>query len=728
MKALILASLLLSTGGWAMAPVEGRTLTGDPYVLGHQAAAGRLMVRLAQPAFDRQANGSAVLSAGELASFANRRGVTSIETLIETELLDAANLEAGHDRDLVVHFDASTDLEAELAVWNARPEVDYAEPDWTVYTMLTTPNDQYYTQQWALRNVGQYPAYGNNDVDIDADEAWDIFTGSTDVTIAVIDTGVDLNHPDLQAKIVPGYDYVNNDATADDDNMHGTACASLAAAMTNNSTGMSGVDWNARIMPMKALAANGSGYTTDIIDCVNWARQNGADVISMSLGGGGYSSTFNSAITTAYNAGVAVIAAAGNDNASSISYPAAYSNCMAVGALSPCNERKSPSSCDGEYWWGSNYGTGLDVMAPGVDLRSATINSYILNMNGTSGATPHVAGVAALIKGADPTLTAGEIYTIIRDSAVDMGTIGYDTTTGYGRLNAYAALLLVSPPDPCEVDADGPAIVHSTLPATDDTVNPYPVEAVITDDCGVLDAYVRWNTGGSWVNVSMSNTSGDTWAGSIPAQAANTTVYYEIIATDDSANNNQSTVAGSFFVQDPCQVDFQAPLVVHTPLTDTLDEIGPYDALFEVTDDCGIAVINCNYRVDGGSWNPVSTVFIGSDTYASQIPGLAGGGLIEYSLVVVDGSPIGNFFNQTWAFSVTASTPPPSPAVSATVNSSVSIQLEWDAVTNANGYHVYESVDGGSSWNLLQSTTDTTLLVTVADDQVRLYRVTSHND
>ncbi len=728
MKALILASLFLSTGGWAMAPVEGRTLTDDPWVQGHQAAAGRLMVRLAQPAFDRQADGLAVLNAGELASFANRRGVTSIETLIESELLDAANLEAGHDRDLIVYFSADADLEAELAAWNARPEVELAEPDWTVYTMLTTPNDQYYTQQWALRNVGQYPAYGNNDVDIDADEAWDIFTGSTDVTIAIIDTGVDLNHPDLQAKIVPGYDYVNNDATADDDNMHGTACASLAAAMTNNSTGMSGVDWNARIMPMKALAANGSGYTTDIIDCVNWARQNGADVISMSLGGGGYSSTFNTAITTAFNAGVAVIAAAGNDNASSISYPAGYSNCMAVGALSPCNERKSPSSCDGEYWWGSNYGTGLDVMAPGVDLRSATINSYILNMNGTSGATPHVAGVAALIKGADPTLTAGEIYTIIRDSAVDMGTIGYDTTTGYGRLNAYAALLLVSPPDPCEVDADGPSIVHTPLSNTSDIENPYPVSAEATDDCGVSDVMLRWNTGGSWVNVSMSNSSGDTWIGSIPAQTANTTVFYEIIATDASANLNQSTTAGSFYVQNPCLTDVAAPAVIHTPLVDTEDVAGPYDAFFEVSDPCGIASINCSYRIDGGSWVSVPPALVGPDLYLSQIPGATGGGLVEYSLVAVDASPNANYFNQLWSFTVTASTPPTAPAVTVSVISSVSIQLEWEAVANANGYYVYESADGGASWSLLQSTSELILSVAVSDDQVRLYRVTSHND
>jgi hypothetical protein len=259
-------------------------------------------------------------------------------------------------------------------------------------------------------------------------------------------------------------------------------------------------------------------------------------------------------------------------------------------------------------------------------------------------------------------------------------------------------------------------------------VNPYPVEAVITDDCGVLDAYVSYNTGGSWVNVSMSNTSGDTWLGSIPAQAANTTVYYEIIATDDSANNNQSTVAGSFYVQDPCQTDTTAPVVSHVALTDTEDAVGPYTPVFDISEECGIGFVLGYYRVDGGSWLDGAATLIGSDSYAMTIPGQPGGSVVEYSFLAVDASPNANQSSGAWTFNVIASTPPVAPLVSVSVLSSIQIQLSWEAVANANGYHVYESADGGSSWYLLQSTTDTTQLVTVADDQVRLYRVTSHND
>ena len=138
-------------------------------------------------------------------------------------------------------------------------------------------------------------------------------------------------------------------------------------------------------MPVKVLGDGGSGDYDDIINGVVWASDNGAQVVSMSLGGGGYVGSFDNAIDYATSNGTIVISASGNDNGS-ISYPAAYENSLAIGAMSPCNERKSPSSCDGENFWGSNYGNGLDLVAPGVRIHSATIGGYINNMNGTSSA------------------------------------------------------------------------------------------------------------------------------------------------------------------------------------------------------------------------------------------------------------------------------------------------------------------------------------------------------
>ena len=431
--------------------------------------------------------------------------------------------------------------------------------------------------------------------------------------------------------------------------------ATVAAANSNNAAGVTGVDWLARLMPIKVLDADGYGNTSDIVDGVNWARTNGANVISMSLGGGGFSSSFNSAITTAYNAGVFVVAAAGNDNNNSLSYPALYTNCFSVGALSPCNQRKSPSSCDGETWWGSNYGTGLDIMAPGVKLRSAAVvSTYVNDMNGTSGATPHVAGVAALLKGADPSLTAAEIRDILRSSAVDMGTAGYDTQTGYGRLNAAAALALLVPPDPCDIDAVPPAIVHTPLEDTSNSSTPYAVVATVTDECSLLSVVLRRRfNGGSWTQTTMTHSGGGVYTGSIPAQSAGTLVTYEVVATDNSANNNSSTVQHSFSVVDPCLTDYSPPaLSVSFDFVDTYSTSGPYGAIIEVSDPCGVTQVVGQFQVNGGTSQPATVNNLGGTTYSVTIPGQATGSHITWSVVAIDASPNFNLGNTGGQFDI----------------------------------------------------------------------------
>lgn len=726
MKHFLASLLLLGGSAWAISPQQAPAARQDQLVAGHEAMPGQIMVRLVPQEYELQRDGEIQFD-GELQSFAQSRGLVEARLLLQDQPLDAVALDSGHDRDLLIRFDPSRSIEAELAAWRARPDVESAEADWVVRA-ATIPNDSYFGQQWAHRNTGQYPAYGTSDCDIDSEQAWDISTGSSDVVIAIIDTGVDLNHPDLQSKIVPGYDFVNNDANADDDHMHGTACASLAAASTNNASGMAGVDWNARIMPLKALDDEGYGSTSDIIASVNWARTNGADVISMSLGGGSYSSTFNTAINNAFSAGIVVVSATGNDNESSISYPAGYANSMAVGALSPCNERKTPSSCDGEWWWGSNYGTGIDVMAPGVLLRSATINGYILNMNGTSGATPHVAGVAGLIRAVNPTLDAAAIRTIIRDSAYDIGDIGYDLQTGYGRLNAYQALLLAAPSDPCDTDLAGPALTHEPLEDLEENGLSYPVSVIATDDCEVEGVQLRWNVGAGWIGVAMLNNSGDTWQASIPAQVAGTTVHYELVATDGSSNSNQSVLANSFVVLDPCLTDMLGPEILHAPLLeDTEDSTGPYPAIFTVTDPCGILVSQFSYRVDGSTWIPEPLDEVDGIFFAS-IPGQPEGSLVEYQLAAVDGSPNYNASLQQWGFHILNVTPPAAPVVSVSWSGPGQIDLSWTSVADADGYQVWVSMDGGASFTLLADTVELFLPVAVSGDQVRVYQVKSYRN
>ena len=312
----------------------------------------------------------------------------------------------------------------------------------------TTPNDPYYSSQWAHENNGQAVSdNGNNvgtpDCDTDTNQAWDITTGDQDVIIAILDTGVS-EHVEFSGRLLEGYDFINSDNNATDDNGHGTSCAGIAAAKGNNSEGIAGVCWDCMILPVKVLSFDGYGQDTEIADGVQWSADNGANVISMSLGGGGYVSYFDNAISYAHSIGTVVLAASGNDNSGSISYPSAYENCISVGALSPCNERKSNSSCDGENYWGSNYGNGLDFLSPGVRIHTTTYSGgYTTTFNGTSSACPHAAGIAGLIFSADQTLSSEAVKFIMAESSDDLGAEGYDIQTGHGRTNAFSALALI---------------------------------------------------------------------------------------------------------------------------------------------------------------------------------------------------------------------------------------------------------------------------------------------
>ncbi|MCB1047766.1 MAG: peptidase S8 [Calditrichaeota bacterium] len=724
---LFLLSGLLASGASALAPDSGLPQLPEWAIADSglpPCVKDRLVVRVRDSFLPALRSGQAQLQdLPELARFASERAVRSSRALLWNQSVDGPAREGGLDRDLIVELAAGSDLATEIAAWSARPEVEWAERDWMVSACLT-PNDTYFTQQWALRNTGQSPGNGTVDCDIDADQAWDLSTGSSTVTIAIVDTGIDLNHPDLQSKIVAGYDFVNNDATADDDNMHGTACGSLAAALSNNGTGVTGVDWLARLMPVKVLNASGNGSTTDVVAGVNWARSNGADVISMSLGGGAYSSTFNSAINTAFNAGVFVVAAAGNENVSTVSYPAKYANCFAVGALSPCNERKSPSSCDGETWWGSNYGTGLDVMAPGVKLRSATINGYINNMNGTSGATPQVAGIAGLLRGADPNVTPAEIRDLLRASAVDMGTAGWDSQTGYGRVNAYEALLLMSPPEPCEIDALPPSLSHVPLSDTWETVQDYPVLATVTDECSLFSVTLRHQLDqGNWFEIPMQPLGGDVYSASIPAAPGGSQITYQVVALDNSSNFNDTVVEHSFMVLDACASDLTAPgLLVTLPFLDTEDSVGPYQMLLEITDPCGISEVVAGYSVNGGANVPVLATPMGGDSWQMLIPGQGAGSQISWYLYARDASPSLNLAADNGLFNVIPPAVLAAPVIQIDRAVPGFLHLSWAAVEGAGSYAVYSAgLDG--VFTLHTTTTATSLDWPEVGDELRIFQV-----
>jgi subtilisin family serine protease len=338
------------------------------------------------------------------------------------------------------------------------PRVRVAEPDYVVHTQEKIPNDPYFPYLWGLRNTGQ-GAYGATTcktcskpgADISAAKAWDITTGSSQVIVAVIDTGVDYTHPDLTANIlrdssnkVVGYDYVNNDSDPMDDYGHGTHCAGTIGAAGNNGVGVVGVCWNVKIMPLKFLDATGSGYTSNAILCVDFAIAHGAHVMSNSWGGGGFSQLLLDAIHRAEKAGILFVAAAGNsayDIDQGGFYPAGYnlysSNVVAVAATDDYDE----------IAYFSNYGPGTcDIAAPGYTIFSTLpsgscplcASSGYGYLSGTSMATPHVAGAAALVKSQFPAASSTQLKARLLYSADHPSEMsGY---TRYGRLNVFNSM------------------------------------------------------------------------------------------------------------------------------------------------------------------------------------------------------------------------------------------------------------------------------------------------
>lgn len=339
--------------------------------------------------------------------------------------------------------------------YKADPAVEYAELNYIVSICSTEPNDPCYPVQWPLANLGQmYPASGRFreppgtvDCDIDANEAWDIHTGSSEVVVAVIDTGVDYNHRDLQGNMwvdsngYYGYDFINDDNDPMDDNGHGTHCAGIIAARTDNFLDIAGVSWNAKIMAVKFLSAYGSGYGDDGANSIYYATDNGADILSNSWGGPD-SNTIEEAVNYAVGWGVIVVASAGNKNSTSPSYPAYYDGVISVAATDSNDDKASFS----------NYGDWVDIAAPGVDVLSlrgfltrlgTTHSDKLTILSGTSMACPHVSGVCALLLSINSYMTSDNANTILRNESDELDD---PDICASGRVNAYKAILgAVSP-------------------------------------------------------------------------------------------------------------------------------------------------------------------------------------------------------------------------------------------------------------------------------------------
>lgn len=382
-----------------------------------------------------------------------------------------------------------------LAAYRADRRVAYAEPDYLAYGQLT-PNDTYYaTYQYGPQKI-------------QADLAWDVTTGDPGVVVAVVDSGADLGHPDLQGKLVSGWDFVNNDADPTDDYGHGTHVTGIIAALTNNGVGIAGIGYSTRVLVVKVLDSNNSGTYSGIAQGIVYAADQGARIINLSLGGTEFSQTLLDAVEYAWSKGALLVAAAGNWASSAPFYPAAFEHVMAVAATDANDNR----------WTSSNYGSYISVSAPGVNVYSTNWNKTSGTgygyRSGTSMAAPHVSGVAALLLAQNPARSNVQLWSIIEGSADDLGAAGWDAYYGHGRVNAYRAVTY-----------------GGTTPSPTPTSTPQPTPT----PTATVPAYVqRANCGGS----SYTDGAGAVWAAD---QAWNGSWGY----TGGSAKSSTMAVAGT---------------------------------------------------------------------------------------------------------------------------------------------------------------------------------------
>ncbi len=429
-------------------------------------------------------------------------------------------------------------------------------------TMHAFSADIQYQTQWSLENKGQTPYDGNPGkpgADIKFAEMEKFLSGKKlpDTIIAVVDTGVAYNLDDFAGKVLTNldYDFVNNDADAMDDGNHGTHVAGIIGATSGNNISMTGINQSTKILPVKVLNAEGKGTSENVALGIRYAVDKGAKVINLSLGGDEVSSVVEDALKYAVSKGATIVAAAGNDGAGKLSYPASSEYAISVGATNNLDEIADFS----------NGGEGLDVVAPGERIPSLYPDGQVYYLDGTSMATPHVAAVAGLLYSIKPSIKFTNVLEVLQETSIDLGDAGYDPVYGWGRLDAAAAVKYLSSQAPSAPQVN---------PVTDrDTKVTGTAEAEAKITVKVGSAVLGEATAGKDGKFSVN----------IKAQRAGTVLL--VTATDKSGNTSPATVVT---VQD--KTPPSAPQV--NPVTDRDTKVtGTAEAEAKVTVKAGSAVL-----------------------------------------------------------------------------------------------------------------------------------------
>jgi len=528
-----------------------------------------------------------------------------------------------------VELEPGQSLEDVVAEYADNPDVEYAELNYVV-SICAQPNDPLYSIQWPLNNIGQmYPEDGRFnsppgtvDCDIDAPEAWDIHTGSSDVIVAVVDTGVDYGHIDLANNMwvnsgeiadngidddgngyiddIYGYDFCAypgkpSDADPIDDHGHGTHCSGTIAAEGDNGLDITGVCWRAKIMALKWLNAWGSGGGSDAITAFYYAVDNGADVVSNSWGGGGYMQSMQDAIDYAYSQGVIMVAAAGNNSSNAINvYPANHYHVISVAATNS-NDQKASFS---------NYGDWVDIAAPGVDILSlratgtsmgTVYDDYTTVASGTSMACPYVAGAAAMLLSVSSTITVDQLETYLEVSADPIDP----AICASGRLNVYKAVLFVSGPD-------GKILPDRNIYSCSDLIKVMLFDSDLAGDS--IHPVVVSTDGGDTETVTLNELVSaigvfvGVFEGTVPTESGVPSTEDGILqvahgqivtVTYEDANDGTGSPAT---VEDTAMIDCQSPVISNVQI---IDLIGSEPKITFETDEPATAKVFCRLNCSG---------------------------------------------------------------------------------------------------------------------------------